>query len=283
MSRLSQYATPKKLNLDEKLDEVFSRPIARPLARVLHHFGVTPDQVTYLSMFLGLGAGFSMASDGLWPVVGSCMLLAMIVLDCADGELARLRPPSSNPWWGRTLDGMADMVTGFAVHIGMCVHLCHLGISVGGYQLSDFTIFLICLSAGVSLAWSAGVVDDVKQRLKPDSVDHDLDRYAEQPRTFMEKFFFKFQQNYVKNIARYSGPGRPGGYEHFRRVQWMGLTHRLFGAAVAGLLVPFFPTAFLTFSIIAAVPANLLLVGMLWWGRREARAAEAEASARRLL
>ncbi len=53
------------------------------------------------------------------PAAG--LLLISMILDCADGQLARLRGGGS--LLGRMLDGTADYVSALAVHIGMALYL----------------------------------------------------------------------------------------------------------------------------------------------------------------
>ncbi len=256
------------LALDEWFDGHVARPLGRRVGRLLHRAGLSANQVTALGALSGLGAGIALAHGGRVAAWGSLLLVVMLVLDCADGEVARLSGPSDAPWRGRVLDGLADLSTGIAVHVGMLVALARVGLSVGGHTLPFPVLFLIAAVAGTSLAWNAGVVDDIKQRLKPHSVDRDLARYAAQPRGLIDRLLFAFLQNYVANIARYSGAARPGGARLYQRAQWVGMTHHYLAIALAGLLVARFPTAYLTYFVFAIVPVNAYLVFVLWRGRR---------------
>ena len=113
--------------LDEHFDASVSRPMARWLAKILHRRGFSADQVSIIAMGLGVSGGLCFTGEGLWPVLGGLLLLGMVITDCADGEVARLNPPSDKPWRGRILDGMADLGTVLAVHVAMVIVLARAG------------------------------------------------------------------------------------------------------------------------------------------------------------
>src|SRR5437867_3925911 len=78
-------------------DIVWNTYVARPLAAVLLFFlrrtALTPNQVTFLSLGVALGAAEALV---LWRsragLVGAAVLLEVgYVLDCVDGQLARLQ------------------------------------------------------------------------------------------------------------------------------------------------------------------------------------------------
>ena len=256
------------LALDEWFDGRVARPLGRRLGRALHGLGLSANQVTALGALSGLAAGVALAQGGRLAALGSILLVLMLVLDCADGEVARLAGPSVAPWRGRVIDGLADLSTGIAVHVGMLVALSRVGLVWGGHSVPWVALFLFAVLAGASLTWNAGVVDDIKQRLKPRSIDRDLDRYAGQERGIVDRFLFAFLRNYVANIARYTGSARPGGARLYHRAQWVGMTHHYLAIALTGLFVARFPTAFLTYFVFAIVPANAFLLYVLWRERR---------------
>lgn len=250
--------------LDERFDASVSRPVARWMARGLHRWGFSADQVSMIAAGLGVSAGLCFTGSGLWPVLGGLLLLGMVVTDCADGEVARLSPPSDKPWRGRMLDGVADLATVLSVHIAMVVVLARSGIVIGGYPLGVFEAFLLVVAGFVSFSWKSSVVDDVKQRLKPVSIDRDLEQYRDQKKTLFEKLLFLMLVNYVKTAERLTGHGRPGGYEVFRQVAIVGPSHHLVAIAVAGILSPIAPTLYLTYLLLTIGPGNLYLWGVLY-------------------
>jgi phosphatidylglycerophosphate synthase len=104
----------KPLEVEEPIDVWVHRPPAYVLARILQPTPVSPNAVTFGSIILGLAAGsaiFSTFPHHL-PVAGG-LVFSSAVLDCADGQLARLRKSSSA--FGRMLDGVADLVVSAVV------------------------------------------------------------------------------------------------------------------------------------------------------------------------
>jgi len=261
-------ATDRPMVLDEAFDASLSRPIAKRMARHLHRWGYTADQVSMLAAGFGVSAGLCFTGSGLWPVIGGLLLLAMVVTDCADGEVARLGPPSDKPWRGRMLDGVADLATIVSVHVAMAIVLTRSNIVIGGHALGLFEVLLLTVAGFVSFSWKSSVVDDIKQRLKKSSVDRDLAKYVDQKKTLFEKVLWWMIVNYVETAARLTGHGRPGGYETFRLVAAVGPSHHLVAIAVAGMLSPVAPTLYLTYFLLTIGPGNLFLYAVLARARR---------------
>jgi phosphatidylglycerophosphate synthase len=105
--------------IEELADLRVHRPLARRLVGVLMSSRVTPDQVTVTSGVLGVLAGvvlwFAADSPAL-RLLSAVLLFGSVVLDCADGQLARARHQASAN--GAILDGLADMSVGIAVISG---------------------------------------------------------------------------------------------------------------------------------------------------------------------
>jgi len=265
-------ATSRQMVLDEKFDVYVSRPIANRLAAGFHRVGLSADHVSMIALVLGVSAGFAIASGGLWSLIGGALLIGMVIIDCADGAVARLNPPSDKPWRGRMFDGFADLGTIVAVHIGALVALMNTPITLGAYTLTPVELTAIAVAAFASFSWKSSVLDDIKQRLKPNSVDHDLERYRDQEKTLFERFLFAALCSYAQSCARLTGQQRPGGYELFRQVALVGPSHHLVAIAVAAMLAPLAPTVLLTYFLLTIGPGNLYL----WFCLSRARRQEAE-------
>ena len=104
----------KPLEVEEPIDVWVHRPPAYVLARLLLRTPVSPNMVTLGSIALGCAAGVAIFGDfhGHLPLAG-VLIFSSAVLDCADGQLARLRKSSSA--FGRMLDGVADLVVSSVV------------------------------------------------------------------------------------------------------------------------------------------------------------------------
>jgi phosphatidylglycerophosphate synthase len=99
----------KPLEVEEPIDVWVHRPPAYVLARLLLPTAVSPNSVTVASIVLGCAAGWAIFAGfpGHLPLAGG-LIFCSAVLDCCDGQLARLRKSSSA--FGRMLDGVADLL-----------------------------------------------------------------------------------------------------------------------------------------------------------------------------
>ena len=103
-------ASLKPLEVEEPIDVYVHRPLAYVLARACFHLPISPDFITLLSIVFGLASAGSLISTFPHHLqVGGLLLFGSAVLDCADGQLARMRGTSSV--FGRMLDGVADLFT----------------------------------------------------------------------------------------------------------------------------------------------------------------------------
>jgi phosphatidylglycerophosphate synthase len=104
------WSSLKPLEVEEPIDVYVHRPLAYLLARGSYNLPISPDAITLLSIFAGIGSGVSLVMTFPWHLqVGGLLLFLSAVLDCADGQLARMRGTSS--LFGRMLDGTADLFT----------------------------------------------------------------------------------------------------------------------------------------------------------------------------
>jgi phosphatidylglycerophosphate synthase len=93
--------------IDSGLDRTVHRRLSRPVSRLAVAAGLTPNQVTLASLLVGLGAVW-----GFWrgtPVtalLGLALYAAAVVLDHADGEVARVTLTESA--FGSRLDVAVD-------------------------------------------------------------------------------------------------------------------------------------------------------------------------------
>lgn len=97
-------------------DGVFSTAVIRPLSRRVTaqglRLGWTPNVVTVVSLLLGLGACALAALDSrLAWILAAVLLMASLVVDCVDGEIARFTRRYSA--MGAWLDGVADRAKEF--------------------------------------------------------------------------------------------------------------------------------------------------------------------------
>src|SRR5262249_45446128 len=107
-------------------DRLVHRRLSRPLTRALLRTAVSPNAVTLAGIVLGAAGGLLLGVPGLPPVLAAIgLLVAAAVLDCSDGELARLRFAESR--LGHWLDVVGDTVVHVAVLAGIALRITRTG------------------------------------------------------------------------------------------------------------------------------------------------------------
>jgi phosphatidylglycerophosphate synthase len=133
------------------------RPISLQISRRLAGTAITPNQMSLISIAVGVcGGPFFLSSRPLMQTIGALLFLAHSILDGCDGELARLKFQQSR--WGGVLDFWGDNV----------VHTVIFGCMGVGWSLSAGSPWPLALGAGAVLGTlgSAGFVYWRLMRLK---------------------------------------------------------------------------------------------------------------------
>ncbi|MDR1344433.1 MAG: CDP-alcohol phosphatidyltransferase family protein [Tannerellaceae bacterium] len=112
----------KSIETENFIDRIFYRPIGFRIACMLLPTKITPNTVTLISILVGASAGyFFHYQDIINNVYGILILVAANILDCTDGQLARLSGKKSAI--GRILDGLAGDVWFIAIYTGLAYRL----------------------------------------------------------------------------------------------------------------------------------------------------------------
>jgi phosphatidylglycerophosphate synthase len=113
---------------DGQVDTYFNRKISRPITRWLLRTPLTPNHVTLLSGLVGVLGALCFVPGGYWgPVCGALLLQFSVVLDCCDGEIARVKFMESAI--GDWLDIVCDTVVSIAIFLGIGVAVWQNGAS----------------------------------------------------------------------------------------------------------------------------------------------------------
>jgi phosphatidylglycerophosphate synthase len=98
----------------------FNRILSKPLTTLLLCTPLTPNQITTLSLGLGIGAGFlfSLGKYGT-SVAASFIYVLSVVLDNCDGEVARAKNMGSH--FGSWYDIIADFITDISLFCGVAL------------------------------------------------------------------------------------------------------------------------------------------------------------------
>jgi phosphatidylglycerophosphate synthase len=116
---------------DSYLATLFDRRLSRPLTRLLLRTPLAPSHVTLLSVAIGLVGAMGLTTGSYWRRLGGVLLLvASLVLDCVDGEMARARLAQSPA--GARLDVIGDYIVHLAVFAGLAVGLLRGGLPPAG-------------------------------------------------------------------------------------------------------------------------------------------------------
>jgi phosphatidylglycerophosphate synthase len=119
----------------------FDRRVSTALSRRLARTAVTPNQITWASIAVGLAGALAIAAPG-WGIclAGTLLVWLSAVLDGCDGEIARVKLLSSPS--GARLDLFGDHVVNFATLAAIAVHVHHA-------RPAGFTVAASLLAVGV--------------------------------------------------------------------------------------------------------------------------------------
>lgn len=197
---------PPILVLDEPVDRWFSRPLARGVVWALAKTPITPNQVTGLACLVGIGSGVALGlRDGLWFAI---LTAVFVVLDCCDGQLARLR--GGGGLLGRAVDGIGDYITALAIHLGLMFWLAQLH----GWALA---VLWTC-AAGGAMAWGAYLLDKHKRRFKGEVEDPPRLEREIAAATGWRRLALLTLRTYAARLFRLKAPADLANYQ--RRAAW---------------------------------------------------------------
>lgn len=111
---------------DGFIDRVFNRPCGRPLSKLLIHTPVSPNTISVISILTGVVAALCFA-QGQWgmAVLGGILFQLSAVIDCIDGDIARVLFKESR--WGKWLDLAGDQIVHVSVFAGVAWGLVQSG------------------------------------------------------------------------------------------------------------------------------------------------------------
>lgn len=169
--------------VEELFDLFFYRPLAFLLVKLIYRTSITPNQLTIAAILAGVAAGCFYAEGSPVSVTyGALFFLLHNIVDCSDGQLARLKKNGSRA--GRIIDGLADYISRGAVFIG-------LGIGYSGDAYHHSIWWLLVVITAISNLTHAALLDYYINRF----VDYVLQRKS----TFDEELnAFKEEYNAMK-------------------------------------------------------------------------------------
>ena len=127
--------------IEEISNLYFIHPLAGRLVPFLARLRVSPNAVSILGMVFGILSAF--AYYRYWnlrsAITGFALMIGWHVMDGADGQLARFT--GSYSFFGKVLDGIADIVTFLAVYTALAISLSH---AHGDWMYALVTVSAVC-------------------------------------------------------------------------------------------------------------------------------------------
>jgi hypothetical protein len=104
----------------------FVSPYSKHIARWAARRGLTPNQVTTVSMLIGVLAAAAFATGDRWGLIAGAVLLQIsFTTDCVDGQLARYTRQFSK--LGAWLDSVFDRTKEYLAFAGLAIGAAHAG------------------------------------------------------------------------------------------------------------------------------------------------------------
>jgi phosphatidylglycerophosphate synthase len=268
--------------VEEPIDYWFHRPLAGVFVQLVLPLPITPSQVTILSGIVGATSGVALAqttpAEPAWALLAFVLLLTAVVLDCADGQLARARQQSSVV--GRALDGLVDVVAPLSIFVGMATVLHDQ------FGYSWLWLHGVGWSTGICLFWHVNQYDHAKNlflhhskpptsrmgdaalldRAELEALRQDYLAKGERINAFLVSMLFVYfgaqgKRDDISPTARSWSPEERQAYVertagHMRAWTWMGLGTHLFLLNLAVLGTYFRAEAILVVWALILGPLN---------------------------
>ncbi len=115
----------KSIETENYLDRKFYRPIGFKIAHAIRNSGITPNAVTIVSIIVGVASAsmFYYTENIVLILAGILGMVCANILDCVDGQLARLTGIKSEI--GRILDGIAGDLWFITIYGAVSLRIYH--------------------------------------------------------------------------------------------------------------------------------------------------------------
>ena len=138
----------KSGDTDDLVDLFVYDPLAIRVAHVFTRHGWSANTATLLSLFIGIGGSFLLFPQNRWiNLLGILCEICATILDCCDGQIARLTHTSSQ--LGRVLDGSTDILVFLSMYISVGCRMMHEPMPFTGENWSawiwiPFFLMMLC-------------------------------------------------------------------------------------------------------------------------------------------
>jgi hypothetical protein len=182
MSWLQEYKSSLKLKeVEEVFDLIFYRPLAFIFVKLIFRSSITPNQITIYALIIGMiGGALYLFNTHFYLITAAVLLIIYDVLDCSDGQLARLK--QNGTLIGRILDGVADYFVTITIYIG-------IGFGFASNSESPIIYWILVALAGISNAVHSIALDYYRNRF----LDYALNRDS-----LLGENLIEFENEYYK-------------------------------------------------------------------------------------
>jgi len=194
----------KTVDSEEILDLVIFRPVSFILVKLIYNTNITPNQISIVALFFGVMSGV-LYGFGTYTffVLASASFFICNVLDCMDGQLARLKKNGTKI--GRIINGFIDYMTSISVFLG-------LGIAMTDITGNAIYSWLLTVCAGISKALQNMFFDHYRNMYleyaygKVSGLDEEIAEYSEEQEKLKNergKYFEKFLVSIYLSYSRF--------------------------------------------------------------------------------
>src|SRR5690554_241240 len=291
--RLRQALAFKSLDVEEFIDRYFHRPVAAAVAAALIPTGLGPNHVTLMSLASGWSGAallylsfFEGWGGRLGWLAAAFFLFGAVILDCADGQLARAQGGGTRV--GRILDGFVDVLVLLPAYVILGFGIRHLygsGWFIAA-AVADFSTWIHCIIydklKNLYLAHTMPQAGGGEGTETVEAVRAELAEARAQGQ-LLERFllwiyvgYLQVQERFASGstekrsevndpaaIARYRGAHRGT----MRLASWMGLGTHMFVIYGGVALMSVAPEAALGMQVVLATVFNAVMVAVMWRSR----------------
>ena len=112
----------KCLDISDRFDLFFTERVSLPIAKVFCKLDASPSFVSVLGGLFGIGGAVLLVFNNLiCTIIGILMIIFCSILDCADGQVARMSHKGS--MFGRCFDGTIDSIVYFAIYLCVAIRV----------------------------------------------------------------------------------------------------------------------------------------------------------------
>lgn len=277
--------------VEDPVNRWFNRPLAYLFVAAVHRTPITPNQITFISLIVGLAAGvcWFVGTPGLM-IWGGILLWASAILDGADGILARAKKIQSE--FGRALDGSIDLVVGGVTVMAAIYHIwisyqnpLHLVLAVIAVATTIVQIYMYDYYREFFMSMTNRSWDGIFEQLA--DVDARMQELKDQGGSWIFRLTTHLYRGLVLAQTRFVDRTNPHGQRQGLRFQvnersiqiyrrfnttpmkiwtWISLAPHCYLMAICGML-----NRLDLYLWIRAIAANLAFILVLFWQHRASK------------